>query len=133
MARYVNVFEKKNIVISKSSDGDFSKWICEHTHMVSIETDDGRLLLFPVMNEEYLRDFTADEFLRDCEDSDVEILLPLDWKIKDNITEWICNDLADSAIEAICSVVSLLTRYGMWKPEFSKSIDYKKVNEYWND
>ena len=141
MARYVNIWREKSIVVRKAYDGDFSRWISEHEYIVAIETDDGRLLQFPVMASDYLRDYTADEYLKEMEDEDVRVLMQEDCRardcdIKQNLTEWICNECCVSGgtvIDAICEVVSLLTRYGMWKDMYSKSIDMKKIREECGD
>ena len=141
MARYVNIYKEKNIVVRKAYDGDFGRWISEHEYMVAIETDDGRLLLFPVMAADYLRDYTADEYLDEIEDEDVKVLMPYDcpardYEITENITEWICNEgcvSGSSVIKAVCNVVSLLSRYGMWKEKYADSIDIKRIKEEYGE
>lgn len=141
MARYVNIYKEKNIVVRQAYDGEFGRWISEHEYTVSIETDDGRLLLFPVMGADYLIDYTADEYLDEIKDEGVRVLIPYDCpsrdaEIKANITEWICNEgcvSGSSVIDAVCSVVSLLTKYNMWKDEYAKYIDIKKINEEYGE
>ena len=141
MARYVNIFEKKNVVIRKAYDCEFGKWICEHDYMVSIETDDGRLLLFPVMSDDYLRDCTADEYLKEVEKEEVEVLMSddcpaRDEKIRENITEWICNTgciEGSTLVISTCCVVALLSKYGMWKNEYAKHIDIERIKEEYGE
>ncbi len=130
MARYLNVWSEKHIVISKAYDTDFGKWICEHGFMVAVETDKGDIKILPVMNDTYLEHTTAEKYLEEAEDEEVEILENLPWKIEENITEWICNESAVSGSrihEAICVVVALLTKYGMWNDRYAKFIDIDKI------
>lgn len=137
MARYLNIWKENNVVIRKAYECEDGHWLCEDEYMVSIECDDGTMSCLPVMNSEYLKDTTADDYIKECKDDDTEVLMPYDCpardgKISHHITEWICNDGAVSArtpSEAICSVVSLLVRNGMWKDEYSKFIDIKKIME----
>ena len=141
MARYLNIYPQKNVVIRKAYDGDSCDWICEHNYMVVIETDDGRLIEIPVMDIGYLRDYTADEYLEEFVDEDIRVAMPddcpeRDRMIKEKITEWICNDgcVGNCELaEAICNVVTLLERHGMWKSEYAKCIDVKKIKEEWGD
>lgn len=141
MARYVNLNKEKNVVIRKAYDCDNSDHVFEHEYMVVIETDDGTLVTVPVLTEDYLNDYTADEYLKECEDENIRILMPHDCPARDrvieeNITEWVgiagcVGDL--TLVEAIASVVSLLTRNNMWKDEYAKYIDAEKIKKEWNE
>ena len=140
MARYVNLYKEKNVVISKAYDGDYGNWICEHEYMVVIERNDGTLVNYPVISGEELN-CTADEYIKEMEDEKVRVIMPYDCPardgiIKDGITEWVCNEgcvYGCTLTEAICSVVSLLARNNMWKDEYAKSIDVKRIKEEWNE
>lgn len=137
MARYVNIYREKNLVIAKSFDGEFSDFISEHDYVAVIETDEGDIVFVPVMDEQYVCGMTADELLKDMEDENTRTITKCDCRmrdslIKENITEWICNRV-DSLTEAICQVVSLLTRHGMWKDEYAKCIDVEKIKSEWNE
>lgn len=137
MARYVNIYKEKRVVIRKAYDGDDGYWISEHECMVAIETDDGRLIEIPVMDEEYLRDYTADEYLKEYVDEDIRSIMLYDCPardnlIKENLTQWICNEGCVSGcgfIESVCAVISLLERHGMWKKEYAKSIDVEMIKK----
>lgn len=141
MARYLNIYPQKNVVIQKAYDTDFSDWIFEYEYMVAIETDDGGLVQVPVMFSEEIEKTTADDCLKEYADGDVRILMhddcpARDSLIKEKITEWVCNEgCVDGCelTEAICHVVTLLERHGMWKDEFAKCIDVKKIKEEWGD
>ena len=142
MAKYLNIYPQKNIVIQKAYDSDFSDWIYEHEYIAVIEIiDGGGLVHVPVMNSDDLEYCTADQCLKEYFDGNVRILMPYDCPardglIKDKITEWICNEgCVDGCglAEAICHVVYLLVRHGMWKDEYAKCIDVKKINEEWGD
>ena len=141
MARYVNVCPQKCVVIRKAYDCEDGDWIYEHKYMVAIETDDGRLLQIPVVDYDYLQDYTADEYLKEYVDEGIRAIMTDDCPardklIKDNITEWVYNQGnvdGCSFCEAVCTVVSLLERHGMWKQEYAKSIDEKKIKEDWGD
>ena len=107
----------------------------------SRKTDDGRLRRLPVMSEDYLEDYTADEYLKEEEDENFRILMPYDCPrrdsiIKENITEWVVNQGCvdgSTIVEAVCAVVSLLVEYGMWKDEYAKCIDIKKIKEEYGE
>lgn len=139
MARYLNIYPQKNVVIQKAYDSDFSNWIFEYDYMVAIEKDDGCVVQVPAMFFDDLEGSTADEFLKSSTDEGIRILMPFDCPardgiIKDSLTEWICNEgCVDGCglAEAICRVVSLLTKFGMWKDEYAKCIDVKKIKEEW--
>ena len=141
MARYVNIYKEKSVVISKAYYGDYAEWVCEHEYKVAIEMDDGRLRILPVMFEDYLKDCTADEYLKDVDDEKIRPIIPYDCAardtiIKNNITQWITNQGALDACsltEAICTVVSLLSRNGMWKKEYAKSIDVDRIKREWGE
>ena len=133
MARYVNIYREKNLVIAKSFDGEFSDFISEHDYVAVIETDEGNIVFAPVMDEQYVCGMTADELLKDMKDGNIRIIMKRDCRrrdslIKENITEWICN-VEDSLTEAICCVVSLLTRYDMWKDEYAECIDVERIKK----
>ena len=137
MARYVNIYREKNLVIAKSFDGEFSDFIYEHEYVAVIETDEGDIVFVPVMDEQYICGMTADELLKDMEDENLRIIMKYDCAmrdslIKENITEWICN-VDDSLAEAICQVVSLLTRHDMWKYEYAKCIDGERIKKEWDE
>ena len=141
MARYLNIYPQKNIVIQKAYDTEFSDWIFEYEYMVAIETDEGGLVQVPVMFSDEIDTTTADDCLKEYVSGDIRILMPEDCPardslIKDKITEWVCNEgcVSGSEIaEAICAVVSLLMRHGMWKQEYGKCIDVKKIKDEWGD
>ena len=141
MAKYLNIYPQKNVVIMKAYDGDFCDWICEYDYIAVIETDGGGLVHVPVMTSDELKHCTADECLKTYTDEYVGILMhddcpARDGLIKDKITEWVCNQgCVDGCglAEAICTVVSLLTKFGMWKYEYAKCIDVKKIKEEWGD
>jgi hypothetical protein len=141
MARYLNIYPQKNIVIQKAYDDDFSKWICEYEYIAAIETDEGCVVQVPVMYPDELVQTTADSFLKEYNDGEMRIMMPYDCPardgiIKDSLTEWICNEgCVDGCglAEAICRVVSLLTKSGMWKDEYAKCIDVKKIKEEWDE
>ena len=141
MARYLNIYPQKNIVIQKAYDDDFSKWICEYEYIAAIETDEGCVVQVPVMYPDELVQTTADSFLKEYNDGEMRIMMPYDCPardgiIKDSLTEWICNEgCVDGCglAEAICRVVSLLTKSGMWKDEYAKCIDENKIKEEWED
>lgn len=141
MARYVNIWSEKNVVVRKAYDGDYGHWITEDEFMVAIENDDGSLVMLPVMDSDYLMDCTADEYLKECEDDGTKILLPFDCPARDdeickNITEWICNEgfvAGSSVVEATCKVVALLARNGMWKIGYSKHIDINRIKEEYGE
>lgn len=137
MARYVNIYREKNLVIAKSFDGEFSDFIYEHEYVAVIETDEGDIVFVPVMDEQYICGMTAADLLKDMKDENIRIIMKCDCRmrdslIKENITEWICN-VEDSLTEAICQVVSLLTRHGMWKDEFAKCIDVERIKKEWDE
>lgn len=137
MARYVNFYKEKSVVIRKHDNGDHSDWILEHEYKVVIEKYDGSLVTFPVLYEDYLADYTADEYMEEMEDEHVRIITDIDCPARDglieeNITEWIINTEEDSYVESLAFVVSLLTRNNMWKDEYAKSIDINKIKEEWN-
>ena len=137
MARYVNIYREKNLVIAKSFDGEFSDFISEHEYVAVIETDEGDIVFAPVMDEYYICGMTADELLKDMEDENTRIITKCDCRmrdslIKENITEWICNN-ESSLAEAISHVVSLLTRHDMWKDEYAKCIDVEKIKNEWDE
>ena len=131
MARYISIWKEKSVVVSLAYNNDYSHWISEHEYMAAIEDDDGRLVTVPMMTSEFCVMATAEECLESAKSEKVDVLMPCDCYardaiIKDNITEWICNDGAvfnASIVEAVCHVVSMLTRNGMWKDEYAKSID----------
>ena len=141
MARYVNIYPEKNLVIQKAYDSDFGDWICEYEYMAAIETNEGGIVLVPVMFYNDLELCTADVCLKEYVDGQVRILMPYDCPardrlIKDKITELVCNQgCVDGCglAESICHVVSLLERHGMWKKEYAKCIDVKKIKEDWGD
>ena len=141
MARYLNIYPQKNIVIQKAYDTEFSDWIFEYEYIVAIETDEGGLVQVPVMFSEEIEKTTADDCLKEYVSGDIRILMLEDCPardsiIKEKITEWVCNEgCVDGCelAEAICNVVSLLTKYGMWKEEYGKCIDVKKIKEEWGD
>ena len=135
MVRFINIWKEKNIVDCLAYDIPNGHWLCEHEYMAAIEDNDGSLISAPLM---YLDDkLTADECLRLANEAKAEIIVSYDCpardaKIKEYINEWISNEACvsgGSIIEAVCSVVSLLTRYGMWKEEYSKSIDMTKIKD----
>ncbi len=135
MARYVSVYPKKNVVIMKAYDGNFGHYISSSTNMVCIENDEGKLIELPVMFSGYLRDYTAGEYLKECEDEQVEILYDSEERIRHDITEWVCNEgvVCDcSLMEAVCSVVSILTEFGMWKREYADCIDTERIKKDWD-
>lgn len=137
MARFINVWKESNIVISLKSEDDNSHWICEYEYMAAIETDNGGIVAIPLMDKSSFDYSTADECLEAMDDEKQEILLPYDCPardgiIMDNITEWICSECDVSGttpIEAVCFVVSLLTKHGMWKYCYSRSVDMKRIKE----
>ena len=141
MARYLNIYPQKNVVTRKAYDGDNYDWICEHNYMVAIETDDGRLIEIPVMDTGYLRNYTADEYLKEYVDENIRIIMTDDCPardslIKEKITEWVCNEGCIDGCgitEAICRVVAMLAKSGMWKEEYGKCIDVKKIKEEWGE
>lgn len=141
MARYLNIYPQKNVVIQKAYDTDFSDWIFEYEYMVAIETDDGGLVQVPVMFSDEIEKTTADDCLKECADENIRILMhddcpARDSLIKEKITEWVCNEgCVDGCglAEATCHVVTLLERHGMWKDEYAKCIDVKKIKEEWGD
>ena len=48
----------------------------------------------------------------------------------------LCNEVCvsdSSIVDAICVVVSTLTRNGMWKDEYSKCIDIDKIKEEYGE
>ena len=127
MARYVNIYPEKNLVIQKAYDSDFGDWICEYEFMAAFYND--------------LELCTADVCLKEYVDGQVRILMPYDCPardrlIKEKITELVCNQgCVDGCglAESICHVVSLLERHGMWKKEYAKCIDVKKIKEEWDE
>jgi len=134
MARYVSVYPQKNVVVRKCMYGNFTHYISSHSHVVCIENDDGRLVELPVMFCGFLSDYTADEYLKECEDEHVEILYDSEERIRLDITEWVCNEgvvRACSLMEAVCSVVSILTEFGMWKNEYADCIDTERIKKDW--
>jgi len=141
MARYLNIYPQKNIVIQKASDGEFSDWIYEYEYIAAIETDEGYVVQVPVMYPDEFVMTTADSFLEEYNNEKMRIMMPYDCPardgmIRDNITEWVCNEgCVDGCglAEAICHVVSLLTKFGMWKNEYAKCIDVNKIKEEWGD
>ena len=141
MAKYLNIYPQKNIVIQKSYDGEFSDWIYEYEYIVVIETDEGGVVQVPVLLSGDIECSTADDCLKEYIDGNVRILMhddcpARDSLIKDKITEWVCNEgCVDGCglAEAICHVVSLLVRHGIWKDEYAKCIDEKKIKEEWED
>jgi hypothetical protein len=141
MARYLNIYPQKNVVIQKAYDGEFSDWIYEYEYIAVIETDDRGIVHIPVMNSDDLEYCTADQCLKEYVDDNVRILMhddcpARDSLIKDKITEWVCNEgCVDGCglAEAICHVTSLLVRHGIWKDEYAKCIDEKKIKEEWED
>lgn len=141
MARYVNLYKEKNVVISKAYDDDYGNFICEYEYMVAIERNDGTLVVYPVMCDNYLDDSTADEYIKEMEDEEIRVIMHSDCPardriIKDGITEWVCNQGCvdcSTFTEAICTVVSLLARNNMWKDEYAGSINVEKIKEEWNE
>lgn len=137
MARYVNIYRERNVVIRKAYDCDYAKWISEHEFMVSIETDEGNLVVLPVMCDDYLKGYTADEYIKEAEDEDIDVIIRQDCPARDvlinnSISEWICNECAvsgSSILDGICHVVTMLERNGMWKHSYSKSIDIEKIKK----
>ncbi len=141
MARYVNIYREKNIVIGKAYDGDYGDWIREDEFVVVIEKNDGCLIALSAMDEDYWQGCTADDYLKQAKDSDERIIMKYDCAmrdelIKDNITEWVCNEgcvSGSSLTEAISHVVSLLTRHDMWKDEYAKCIDVERIKNEWDE
>lgn len=141
MARYVNVWKERNVVVSQAYDCDYGRWICEYEYMAAIESDSGGLITIPLM---YIDDYyqsTADDVIKSADNAKLEILMKEDCpardsNIKENITEWICNEgcvSLSSIVEAVCVVVSTLTRNGMWKDEYSKCIDIDKIKDEYGE
>ena len=141
MARYLNVYKEDNIVARQAYEGEYGRWICGNHYVAVIETIEGTLLQIPIADKRCLRDYTADELLKEeAEDCSFTIWShdcePRDAYIKDNITEWVCNEgcvSGSSLVEAVCAVVSLLTEFGMWKEEYAKCIDVKKIKKDWDE
>ena len=141
MARYINVWKEKNVVICLAYEGDYGHWLCEHYYMAAIEDNDGRLTTIPLMCVDDFYNMTADECIKYADDEKIEILIHCDCparddKIKKSITEWICNEFCvsgSSIVDAVCVVVSTLTRNVMWKDEYSKSIDIEKIKKEYGE
>ena len=141
MARYINIWKEKNLVERKAYKDEHGHGICEHECMVAVEDECGGIIMLPVLNENYLMQMSADEFVKECYENEVVFLMHDDCYarnhiIRENITEWIYNECCCSAgtiVDGICEVVSLLTKYGMWKSEYSKCIDMKKLKEELGD
>jgi hypothetical protein len=141
MASYINIWKERNVVVSQAYDCDYGRWIYECEYMAAIENNDGRLVTIPLMCIDDYNTTTADDMIKNAEDEKIEILMKEDCpardsKIKNNITEWICNEGCvsnSSIVEAVCVVVSTLTRNGMWKDEYSKCIDINKIKEEYGE
>ena len=141
MARYLNVYKEKNLVARQAYQGEYGRWICGNYYVAVIVTIEGTLLQIPIADKRYLEDCTADKLLEEeAEDCSFTIWSydcnARDAYIKDNITEWVCNEgcvLGSSLVEAVCAVVSLLTEFGMWKEEYAKCIDVKKIKKEWDE
>lgn len=143
MAKFIGFRKERSVVIRKAYDTAYSDWICEYEHVATIETDEGMLVDYPALleNNSTTLDYTADECVKEMLDDNVRIIMPYDCPVRDNlikenITEWVCNEgcVAGSLlVEAVCSVVSLLTRNGMWKNEYAKCIDIDKIKDEWNE
>lgn len=134
MARIVNIWKERNVVSCKAYDDDYAHWIYESEYMAAVEKDDGRIMTMPIMDRYFLDGDDADGLLRSLDDEEMKILIRTDCPARDedimkNITEWMYNDSADTTVEAICDVVSLLTRNGMWKDKYAASIDIRKIEE----
>ena len=135
MARVINIWKERNVVSCIAYDDDYAHWIYESEYMLAIEKDDRSIVVLPAMDRYFLNGDDADGLLRTAHDEQVRILIRDDCPARNedvmkNVTEWIINEpFADTAVEAICNVVSLLERNGMWKDKYAAGIDIKKIEE----
>ena len=141
MARYINIWKERNVVVSQAYHFDYGRWICEYEYMAAIESDSGGLITIPLMYIDDYYESTADDVIKSADNEKLEILMKEDCpardsNIKENITEWICNEgcvSGSSIVDAVCVVVSTLTRNGMWKDEYSKCIDIDKIKDEYGE
>ena len=138
-ARYINVYEKKGLMVCKAYDGDDGHWLLEHEVIAVVESEYGILKSIPVQSLEYLEGFEAKELLKESIKDGTCVLMEencpfRDSYIKENLNEWIGNEgcVSDSnSTKSLCTVVALLAKYGMWKDEYADSIDLAKIrSEY---
>lgn len=90
---------------------------------VRILTDDNRIVTRWVPGNEYdLGTYTLEEIVEDVEKAKRIREEPS----KENIKEWLMNEIewgCQNPLEAICKVVSLLSKHGWWKDYMSKWVN----------